>query len=90
MVAKQHQLNSFILSDAENDVAKRFGLRWNISKPSQNQCKHEIDDDYDSWSSPIFARFIIDQECTIRYAEYAANNTEKSKPFSLIDALKTM
>jgi peroxiredoxin len=84
-----------ILSDPGNEVAQRYGLMFKLPEDLKeiyvkfniNLEKYNGDD---SWTLPLPARFIIDQEGIIRYAAINADYTVRPEPEETIDALKNI
>ena len=94
-LVKAKKLTFEVLSDPGNALAKKFGLvhalpedlrkiylQFGIDLP-----KHNGDD---SWTLPLAARFIIDREGVIRYAEADADYTVRPEPEHTIEALKSI
>lgn len=94
-LAKAKKLTFEILSDPGNQVAAKFGLvyalpddlrkiylQFGIDLPGHNGD--------DSWTLPLAARFIIDGEAVIRYAETDADYTLRPDPEHTIAALKSI
>ena len=92
---KAKKLTFEVLSDPANAVARKFGLvhalpedlrkiylQFGIDVP-----KHNGDD---SWTLPLAARFIIDREAVIRYAETDADYTVRPDPEHTLEALKSI
>ena len=90
---KAKKLTFEILSDPGNAVAHKFGLvhtipadlkkiylRFGIDLPKTNGD--------DSWTLPLPARFIIDREAVIRYAETDADYTVRPDPTHTLEALR--
>jgi peroxiredoxin len=95
MLAKAKKLDFDVLSDPGNTVAKKFGLvhtlpedlrkiylKFGIDVP-----KHNGDD---SWTLPLAARYIIDRETIIRYAETDADYTIRPEPSHTLETLKSI
>ena len=95
MLAKAKKLEFDVLSDPGNTVAQKFGLvhtlpedlrkiylKFGIDLP-----KHNGDN---SWTLPLAARFIIDREAVIRYAETDADYTIRPDPTHTLEALKAI
>ena len=95
MLAKAKKLDFDVLSDPGNTVARKFGLvhalpedlrkiylKFGIDLP-----KHNGDD---SWTLPLAARFIIDRDACIRYAETDADYTIRPDPEHTLNALKSI
>ncbi len=94
-LVKAKQLTFEILSDPGNAVAQKFGLvhtlpedlskiylQFGIDLP-----KHNGDD---SWTLPLAARFIIDRQAVIQYAEVDADYTVRPDPEHTLEALKSI
>ena len=94
-LAKAKKLTFEILSDPGNQVAAKFGLihalpedlrkiymQFGIDLP-----RHNGDD---SWTLPLAARFIIDREAVIRYAETDADYTIRPDPEHTLNAIKSI
>lgn len=92
-IIERQNLNFDLLSDAGNNVAHQFGLRWTLIDPLKSLCN----DDWginlpkyngdDSWTLPITSRFIISTDGIISYAEYAIDYTKRPNPDVLINSL---
>lgn len=90
---EEKKLNVPILSDPGNAVAARYGLRWTLpqyfkelyQKFGIDLPKHNGDE---SWSLPMPARLIIDQEGIVRYAEISPDHTVRPDPEDTLSALK--
>ena len=94
-LVKAKKLTFEVLSDPGNSVAQKFGLahvlpedlrkiylQFGIDVP-----KHNGDD---SWTLPLAARFIIDRDAGIRYAETGADYTIRPDPTHTLEALKSI
>ena len=94
-LVKAKNLTFEVLSDPGNAVAQKFGLvhalpeelrrlylQFGIDVP-----KHNGDD---SWTLPLAARYIIDREAVIRYAETDADYTIRPDPAHTLDALQAI
>ena len=84
-----------ILSDPGNEVAQGYGLTFTLPEDLKEiYLKFNIDlEKYngdDSWTLPLPARLIIDQEGTIRYAEINADYTVRPEIEETLAALKDM
>lgn len=92
---KEKNLTFEILSDPGNKLAQSYGLVFTLPKDLREvYLKFGIDlplyNGDESWALPMPARFIIDQEGVIRYAEYDPDYTERPEPEHTIDALKQL
>jgi peroxiredoxin len=84
-----------LVSDPGNRVAKKFGLVYHLPDDlKQLYLKFGINlesaNDDDSWTLPIPARYIIDRDAVIRYAEADPDYTVRPDPQHTIEALKSL
>jgi peroxiredoxin len=92
-LAKNKKLTFEILSDPGNRVAGQFALVHTLPEDLKkiylqfgiDLPRHNGDD---SWTLPLAARFIIDREAVIRYAEVDADYTVRPDPEHTLKALK--
>jgi peroxiredoxin len=92
---EEKKLTFEILSDPGNEVAQRYGLTFALPEDLKEvYVKFNIDlEKYngdDSWTLPLPARLIIDQEGIIRYAAINADYTVRPEIEETIAALKSM
>jgi peroxiredoxin len=92
---EEKKLTFEILSDPGNEVAQRYGLTFKLPEDLKEiYVKFNIDlEKYngdDSWTLPLPARLIIDQESIIRYAAINADYTVRPDPEETIAALKNI
>lgn len=90
---KEKKLSFEILSDPGNKLGHSYGLVHTLPPELREvYLKFGIDlpmyNGDDTWSLPLAARFIIDQQCIIRYAEYDADYTVRPEIEHTLDALK--
>jgi len=93
--AKNLKLGFNILSDAGNQFASMMRLTFSLPEDlRQIYLKFGIDlpkaNGDESWILPIPARYIIDQDAVIRYAELDPDYTVRPEPEHTIVALKEM
>ncbi len=94
-LVKEKKLTFEVLSDPGNAVAQQFGLvhalpedlrkiylQFGLDLPKNNGD--------DSWTLPLAARFIIDREAIIRYAETDADHTVRPDPAHTLEALTSI
>ncbi|MGV6831625.1 MAG: peroxiredoxin-like family protein [bacterium] len=94
-IVEQQRLNYDLLSDNGNNIAAAFGLRWTMVDPLKslynsfgiNLPKYNADE---SWTLPVPARFIVDTNGVIAYAEHSVDYTKRPNPDVLIEALASM
>ena len=92
-VSKEKGLKVVMLSDPGNQVAERYGLRFKLPEDLiQIYRKFKLNvNEYngdDSWTLPMPARLIIDQDGIIRYAEINPDYTVRPDPAETIEALE--
>ncbi|USI73510.1 peroxiredoxin-like family protein [Sphingomonas morindae] len=90
---RQNELDFPILSDAHNDVAAAFGLRFELPdylvdlyKGLKNDLPAFNGDA--SWTLPMPARYVIAQDSTILYAEVNPDYTRRPEPEDMLPALR--
>lgn len=91
----QKNLTFDLVSDPGNQVAKRYGLVFTLPEDLKtvylqlgiDVAKHNGDK---SWTLPMPARFIIDREGVVRYAEVDPDYTIRPEPEHTIAALKEL
>lgn len=91
--AKEKKLNVDILSDPGNEVAARYGLKYQLPDDlialykqfNLDVPKHNGDD---SWTLPIPTTLIIDTEGIIRHSDINADYTIRPEPDETLAALK--
>ncbi len=90
---RENELSFPILSDAGNEVAAAFGLRFKLPDYLADLYKTAFKNDLEvvngdaSWTLPIPARFVIGQDGTILYAEVNPDYTRRPEPSELLPAL---
>lgn len=82
-----------ILSDPDNQTAEKYGLVFTVPEDlKQVYLKFGTDllkyNGDDSWRLPMPARYIIDQDQVIRYAEVNPDYTIRPDPSHTINELK--
>jgi peroxiredoxin len=89
---RQNGLDFPILSDAGNEVAAAFGIRFrmpdaliDVYKGLKNDLPMINGDD--SWTLPMPSRFVIGQDGVIRYAEVNPDYTQRPEPSDLLPAI---
>jgi peroxiredoxin len=92
-IADKHNLQFNLLSDKGNKIASQFGLVFSL--PDDLRKVHSefgIDlEKYngdDSWTLPMPARFILDQQGTILSADVNPDHTVRPEPGDIIEILK--
>jgi len=90
---RQNALEFPILSDARNDVAAAFGLRFELQDylvdlyKSLNNDLPAFNGD-PNWTLPMPARYVIAQDGTIVYAEVNPDYTRRPDPSEMLPAIR--
>jgi peroxiredoxin len=92
---RQRSLTLEILSDAGNEVAARFGLRFALPEYLQAVYRSfpldlESFNGDASWTLPMPGRFVIDQAGVVRDAESDPDYTRRAEPSDTLAALRRM
>lgn len=92
-IAEEKKLTVDILSDPGNEVAARYGFKFQMPEDLRKvYMQFGIDvpahNGDDSWTLPLPARLIIDTDGVIRYAEINADYTVRPDPEHTLAALK--
>jgi peroxiredoxin len=90
---RQNELSFPILADTKGEVGAAFGLRFQLPdylvelyKGLKNNLPAFNDDP--SWTLPMPARYVIDRDGTIVYAEVNPDYTRRPEPEELMPALR--
>jgi peroxiredoxin len=89
----QHKLRFPLLSDAGNQVARRFGLTYRVPAPQEAVYRRAFvnlpfANGDESWELPIPATYILDRDGTILYASTNEDYTERPEPADIIRMLQ--
>jgi peroxiredoxin len=89
----QHKLRFPLLSDAGNQVARRFGLTYRVPAPQEAVYRRAFvnlpfANGDESWELPIPATYILDRDGTILYASANEDYTERPEPADIIRTLQ--
>lgn len=92
-IKKQSKLEFDIVSDKENRLADRWGLKTALPEALQKiYADFKIDlpryNGDDTWTLPLPARVIVDTDMKIRYFETDPDYTVRPEPAHTLDALK--
>ena len=91
----EHKLAFPVLSDPGNQVADRYGLRYRLPEYLIELYKQlgvdlpSFNGDA-SWTLPVPARFVIDRQGQIRYAEADPDYTQRPEPEDLLQVLASL
>jgi peroxiredoxin len=88
----QHRLRFPLLSDANNTVARQFGLTYRV--PDEQRAVYQrafvnlpfVNGD-DSWELPMPATYIIDHDGSVLYASANEDYTERPEPEDIVRVL---
>jgi len=92
-MADQHKLKFPLLSDAGNQVAKKFGLVYHVPAEQQEIYKRvfinlpRVNGD-DTWELPIPATYILERDGTVLYAKANPDYTTRPEPLDVLAALE--
>jgi peroxiredoxin len=92
---RTRQLTFDILTDRGNEVAARFGLRFSLPDYLREVYRtfpldlEKFNGDA-SWTLPMPARFLIDQDGIIRWAESDPDYTTRPEPEDTLEALRVL
>lgn len=95
-IIKKQRLPFSILSDAGNEIAAKFGLRFRLPENLKVLYRDTFNIDLEkfsgdpSWTLPMPARFLVDSAGIIHYAESSADYTQRPDPDDLVEVLKTL
>lgn len=95
MIAK-HKLGFDVLTDSGNEVAAKFGLRFTVNDEVKRVYRDVFKLDLEkfnadgSWTLPMPARYIIDRNGIVRYAEADPDYTKRPEPGDTVAALRTV
>ena len=94
MIDKQ-KLTFDVLSDAGNAVAAQFGVKFAVSDDVKKIYQgfgidlEKVNADA-SWTLPMPARFIVDRDGVIRYAQADPDYTVRPEPADTVAALRAL
>jgi len=91
----QHKLRFPLLSDTGNQVARKFGLSYQVPELQQAVYRRAFvnlpfANGDESWELPIPATFILDRDGTILYASANEDYTDRPEPADIVEFLKRM
>ena len=95
MIAK-HKLSFDVVTDSGNEVAAKFGLKFTVSDEVKQVYLGSFGLDLEKfnadgqWTLPVPARFIIDRQGIIRYAEADPDYTRRPEPGDTVAALRAV
>ncbi len=87
---RTRRLSFDILHDEGNEVAAKFGVRWQVVDPLRSLYRDHLNINLarfhgdDAWTLPIPARFVIGRDGKVAYAEADADYTRRPDPEGLV------
>jgi peroxiredoxin len=91
----QHKLRFPLLSDAENRLARQFGLTYRV--PASQEAVYRrafvnlpFTNGDDSWELPIPATYILDRDGTILFASADEDYTHRPEPTEIVAACQRL
>ena len=89
----QHKMRFPLLSDAENKVARQFGLTYRVPQLQEAVYRRAFvnlpfTNGDESWELPIPATYILDRDGTVIYASANEDYTERPEPSELVRVLQ--
>jgi peroxiredoxin len=89
----QHELRFPLLSDADNKIARQFGLTYRVPEPQEAVYRRAFvnlpfTNGDDSWELPIPATYILDSVGTVLHASANEDYTERPEPNEIVGMLQ--
>lgn len=94
-MADQHKLKFPLLSDAGNQVAKKFGLVYRVPDEQQEIYKRvfinlPLVNGDQSWELPIPATYILERDGAVVFANANPDYTDRPEPLDILAALEKL
>lgn len=91
----QHKLRFSLLVDAQNNVARQFGLVYRVPADQETVYRRAFvnlpfTNGDDSWELPIPATYILDRDGTVVFASANEDYTERPEPGEIVNVLKNV
>ena len=89
----QHKLTFPVLVDAQNKIARKFGLAYRVPEEQQGLYRStfvnlpHVNGD-PSWELPIPATFVLDRDGTILFASANEDYTDRPEPLEILSAVE--
>jgi peroxiredoxin len=89
----QHKLRFPLLSDADNQIARQFGLAYRVPDYQQSIYQRAMvnlpfANGDDSWQLPMPATYILDRDHTVLYGAADPDYAERPEPAQILQNLK--
>ena len=94
-MAEKNALEFEVLSDADNAVAREYGIVWRYSEELRQVYLDVFKivlpefNGSDSWELPIPATFVIGRDGVINYAFVDPDYTQRAEPADILQAVRT-
>jgi peroxiredoxin len=95
LMADQHHLRFPLLADAENSIARQFGLVYRVPEYQQDVYRSvfvnlPFANGDPSWELPIPATYILDQDSTVLYSAANPDYTQRPEPSEILQFLSQL
>jgi peroxiredoxin len=92
LMADQHKLRFPLLSDAQSNVARQFGLSYRVPEYQQEIYRRvfvnlPFANGDESWELPIPATYVLNGDGVIRYSSVSPDYTTRPEPADIVDFL---
>ncbi len=92
-MVEKHDLQFDVLSDADNAVARQFGLVYTVP-PHMQEAVLKLGNDLrttnGTWDLPIPATYVLDRAGFIRLAYVEGDYTQRLEPTRILEALRSL
>lgn len=94
LTQERHALEYPVLSDVNNEVAKKFGLVYELGEEMTELFKHSFDWDLmaingtEKVELPFPATYVVDRDGVIQYAFVDADYTKRAEPDKIMEVLR--
>ncbi|KAF0095454.1 MAG: alkyl hydroperoxide reductase [Puniceicoccaceae bacterium 5H] len=95
-VREKHELEFQVLSDDNNDVARWFGIVYQLPDDLVQQYQqwgiplHHKRDAADAYELPLAATYVIDRQGIVRWAFLNADYTQRAEPRDIVAAVEKL
>ncbi len=92
LMADQHKIRFPLLSDAQSNVARQFGLSYRVPEYQQEIYRRVfvnlpfVNGD-ESWELPIPATYVLNGDGIVRYSSVNPDYTDRPEPADIVDFL---
>jgi peroxiredoxin len=94
-IKERHKLDFLIATDADNTLARRFGILYSYDEPSRRSAIESGNPigavtGTGTWELPMPAIIVIDPSGTVRFADVSPDWLVRTEPTDVIDAVKAI